>query len=187
LWLALHEITHRAQFTGVPWMRPLFLELVDSTLRGLDPDPRRLLHAVRFAAESLRCGRNPLDDGLVALFATPEQRHNLDRVGGLMSLLEGHGDVTMDRAGAGQVTGADHFSRVLRARRTQGSPLARLGRKLVGIEAKLSQYTQGEEFIARVESQRGPDQIAAIWANSSLLPSLAEIRDPDDWLARVAD
>ena len=22
LWLALHEVTHRAQFTGVPWLRP---------------------------------------------------------------------------------------------------------------------------------------------------------------------
>ncbi len=24
LWLALHEVTHRAQFTGIPWMRPHF-------------------------------------------------------------------------------------------------------------------------------------------------------------------
>ena len=24
LWLALHEVTHRAQFTGVPWMRGHF-------------------------------------------------------------------------------------------------------------------------------------------------------------------
>ena len=25
LWLALHEVTHRMQFTGVPWMRAHFL------------------------------------------------------------------------------------------------------------------------------------------------------------------
>ena len=25
LWIALHEVTHRAQFTGVPWLRPHFL------------------------------------------------------------------------------------------------------------------------------------------------------------------
>ena len=34
LWLALHEVTHRAQFTGVPWMRDHFLSLVE-------PDPGR--------------------------------------------------------------------------------------------------------------------------------------------------
>src|SRR5690606_8801326 len=29
LWVALHEVTHRTQFTGVPWLRPYFLGLVE--------------------------------------------------------------------------------------------------------------------------------------------------------------
>src|SRR5204863_7533037 len=28
-WIAIHEVTHRAQFTGVPWMREYFLSLVN--------------------------------------------------------------------------------------------------------------------------------------------------------------
>ena len=28
LWIAIHEVTHRAQFTGVPWMREYFMSLV---------------------------------------------------------------------------------------------------------------------------------------------------------------
>ncbi|HZU81125.1 MAG TPA: zinc-dependent metalloprotease, partial [Acidimicrobiales bacterium] len=32
LWIALHEVTHRCQFTGVPWLRPYFLSLVDEVL-----------------------------------------------------------------------------------------------------------------------------------------------------------
>ena len=36
--------------------------------------------------------------GLLTLVAGPEQRAAIQEVGGLMSLLEGHGDVTMDRA-----------------------------------------------------------------------------------------
>src|SRR5437763_1083338 len=32
LWLALHEVTHRAQFTGIEWMRPHFLSLVEASL-----------------------------------------------------------------------------------------------------------------------------------------------------------
>ena len=39
LWLALHEVTHRAQFTGVPWMREHFLGLVRQALEPVDPDP----------------------------------------------------------------------------------------------------------------------------------------------------
>src|SRR3954465_8193708 len=94
LWLALHEVTHRAQFTGVEWMRPHFLSLVDSSLRAIDPDPKRFLEALRRAVEQVRSGRNPLDDGgIVALIAGSEQFAVLQRVQGLMSLLEGHGDV----------------------------------------------------------------------------------------------
>ena len=104
LWLALHEVTHRAQFTGVPWMRSHFKSLVDHTLEGVDPDPRRLVEALRRAAREIRSGRNPLDEGgLLTLLATPEQYQVIQEIGGLMSLLEGHGDVTMDRAGGARI------------------------------------------------------------------------------------
>ena len=29
LWLALHEVTHRCQFTAVPWLRDHFVRLVE--------------------------------------------------------------------------------------------------------------------------------------------------------------
>ena len=49
----------------------------------------------------MRAGRNPLEDaGLLGLVATPSSCEAIQRIQALMSLLEGHGDVTMDRAGA---------------------------------------------------------------------------------------
>ena len=85
-------------------MREYFLGLVEELMGAVDPDPKRLFAAAGRVADAVRTGTNPLDDGgVVALFATPEQREVMDQVGGLMSLLEGHGDVTMDRAGAEQV------------------------------------------------------------------------------------
>jgi coenzyme F420 biosynthesis associated uncharacterized protein len=186
LWLALHEVTHRAQFTGVPWLRPYFLSLVDGIMGSVDPDPGRLLQALRRAVDETRAGRNPLDEGgLVALFATAEQREVLDRIGGLMSLLEGHGDVTMDRAGADLVPSAERFSRVLRARRNSRPGPAKVMQKLVGLDAKLKQYEAGERFIAAVESDGGPELLATVWEGPERLPTLAEIRDPAAWLARV--
>ncbi len=144
LWLALHETTHRAQFTGVPWMRGYFLSLVEQTLGSVDPDPKRFVEALKKAAAGARGGENPLDDGgLVALLATPEQRATLDKIGGLMSLLEGHGDVTMDRAGTGLIPSSGRFSRVLRERRRQVSPMAKLAQRLTGLEAKLARVRAG--------------------------------------------
>jgi coenzyme F420 biosynthesis associated uncharacterized protein len=185
LWLALHEVTHRMQFTGVPWMRGYFLSLIESTLAGVDPDPRRFLDALRRAVDQVRRGQNPLDDGgLLTLLAGPEQYEAIQHVSGLMSLLEGHGDVTMDRAGADRIPSAERFSRVLRQRRQQKGPF-KLVSTLVGLDAKLRQYEQGERFIAAVEQAGGTELFAQVWLGPEWLPTMAEIREPQRWIDRV--
>ena len=187
LWLALHEVTHRAQFTGVEWMRPHFLGLVEQTLDAVDPDPKHFIEALARAATSMRSGENPLaDGGIMALVASDEQRQVLDQVSGLMSLLEGHGDVTMDRAGAGLVPSAERFARVLRQRRQNASGLAKLLQQLIGLEAKLNQYAQGEAFIEAVEASGGPALLARAWESPTHLPTLVEIRQPSLWIERMA-
>ncbi len=187
LWLALHEVTHRAQFTGVPWMREHYLSLVDRTLSSAGLDPVTLVRALKRAADDIRAGRSPLAEGGIAhLLAGPQQREALDQIGGLMSLLEGHGDVTMDRAGAGHVPSAPRFARVLRNRRNSATGAARLVQRILGLEAKLNQYQQGEDFIAEVERLGGgKEALEPVWRGPTWLPTLAEIRDPHEWLERV--
>jgi coenzyme F420 biosynthesis associated uncharacterized protein len=186
LWLALHETTHRAQFTGVPWLSGYYRSLVEGVLRSVDPDPGHLVDALRRAVAESRAGNNPFDEGgLVGLLATESQRDTLGKVGGLMALLEGHGDVTMDRAGADRIPSAARFSRVLRARRAAKPGLASVVRKLVGFEAKLRQYELGETFIAEVEKVGGPQLVARVWEGPENLPTMAEIRMPSTWLERM--
>jgi coenzyme F420 biosynthesis associated uncharacterized protein len=186
LWLALHEVTHRAQFTGVPWMRRHFLGLVEQSMAVVDADPARFFAALDRIVDAFRTGTNPLKDGgLMALVATPEQKVVLDEISGLMSLLEGHGDVTMDRAGEGLIPSADRFSRALRQRRQSAAGLTKLLQQLIGLEAKINQYEQGERFIEAVEKVGGPALLDRAWQDPANLPSIAEIRDPDRWMARV--
>lgn len=185
-WIALHEVTHRMQFTGIPWMREHFLGLVDGMVSAVDDDPKALVAAVGRAADEVRAGRNPLDDGgVAALFTTDSQRELLEHIGGLMSLLEGHGDITMDRAGADQIPNAVRFGQVLRQRRQNASPVIKVVQKLIGLEAKFKQYEQGERFIEAVEEAGGPEQLDRAWEDPANLPTLSEIRDPEAWLARV--
>jgi coenzyme F420 biosynthesis associated uncharacterized protein len=186
LWLALHEVTHRAQFTGVPWLREHFLSLVHRSLDAVDPDPKRFVNALRRWVESSREGRNPLEDGgLVALLASPEQGEVLRSISGMMSLLEGHGDVTMDRAGTGRIPSAERFSRVLHQRRRTGSPGIKFLQRLLGLEAKFNQYEQGERFIHHVEAIGGSALLNRAFEAPENLPDLEEIRDPEAWIRRV--
>ncbi len=185
LWLALHEVTHRAQFTGVPWLREHFLAMVDKTLDGIDLEPRALVDALQRAVSATRAGINPLEEGgLVTLFASPEQQQAIRSVGALMSLLEGHGDVTMNRAAAGLIPSAGVFADTLHARRQQRGP-ARMLSMLIGMEAKMRQYKQGEDFIGAVEDHGGPGLLAKVWEGPEWLPDWEEIRDPNLWMTRV--
>ncbi|HEX2063769.1 MAG TPA: zinc-dependent metalloprotease [Acidimicrobiales bacterium] len=186
LWLALHEVTHRTQFTGVPWLRPHFLDLVERFLGQVNPDPRSFVEALRRAVGEARAGRNPLaEGGLVMLLAGPEQQSLLRKVTGMMSLLEGHGDVVMDRAGAERIPSAARFSRVLHERRANVKGPARLLQQLIGLEAKLQQYELGERFIEQVEAAGGKELFDRVWEGPEWLPDLVEIRDPSRWIERA--
>ncbi|MFQ5557417.1 MAG: zinc-dependent metalloprotease [Acidimicrobiales bacterium] len=186
LWLALHEVTHRAQFTGIPWMREHFLGLVKSVIESVEPDPRRFMAGLQRMLEARRRGEDPLaDGGLMAVFASEAQRDVINQVAGLMSLLEGHGDVTMDRAGRGLVPSAERFGRVLRQRRQSSRGLARVLQRVVGLDAKIKQYAQGERFIEMVESAGGTALLDRAWVSPDKLPSIDEIRSPELWIARV--
>ena len=186
LWLALHEVTHRCQFTAVPWLRDYFLSLVDQAIEPFQADPRRLAQMVRRTAEQVRSGQGPLEDaGVLGLVAGEDQLEAIRKLQAMMSLLEGHGDVTMDRAGAANVPGAQRFSQVLRERRQSVKGPARVLQQVLGIEAKMRQYQQGEAFIHAVEAHGATELFDRVWQGPEWLPTLAEIREPQRWIDRT--
>jgi coenzyme F420 biosynthesis associated uncharacterized protein len=186
LWIALHECTHRAQFTGVPWLRPYFLSLVNGLIDSVDPDPERVMGTIKQALQERKAGTGgQLDGGLSVLLAGPEQRKVLDKVTGLMSLLEGHGDITMDRAGTDLVPSQPRFARVMSQRRQNSSGPTKLLQKLLGFEAKLAQYAEGEHFVRSVEDAGGRELFDQVWSDASMLPDIEEIRSPELWVSRV--
>ena len=193
LWLALHEVTHRAQFTGVPWMRSHYLGLVQSLLDGAQPESFDLMASLKGLADKRVAKRSAggggesgaAGSGVLGAISSPEQQVALDRIAGLMSLLEGHGDVTMGRAGEGIVHGADRMAGVMADRRRNASGVTQLFQKIVGLEAKLAQYAQGEAFIGAVEAYGGTALLDRVWEDPSHLPDLGEIREPDRWIERL--
>ncbi len=183
-WVALHECTHRLQFLGVPWLRPYFLGLVEELMTAAVPERGRM---TRLAAELRRASASgePLvgESGLFGMFATPDQRSAMQKVQALMSLLEGHGHVVMDRIGARELVTQKRMSDVLKARRQD--PRAAMFMRLVGLEMKLRQYELGAAFIAGVERHAGWAELDRAWEGPENLPSLDEIENPVLWLERV--
>jgi coenzyme F420 biosynthesis associated uncharacterized protein len=184
-WVALHEMTHRAQFQGVPWLRGYFMGLVGELVDQSKPEAGRLARVLGEIGDRRTSGRPVVDErGLLGLFATPEQNEVVDRVQALMSLLEGHGHVVMDRVGAGHLRSQDRMSRVLKARRYDRRTAALM--RLTGLEMKMRQYRQGERFVLEIERRAGWDTVGLAFTSPGHLPDLAEIESPQLWLRRVA-
>lgn len=184
-WIVLHECTHRAQFEGVPWMRDYFLSLVDGLVGASGMDAEAVQRMLRRLVESLR-GEGPLIDerGLFGTVASDEQRALIDKVQALMSLLEGHGHVVMDRIGERILPTQDRMAAILKRRRND--PKMALFLRITGLEMKFRQYEEGERFILGVEELAGWDALGAVWSGPEAVPTLAEIAEPRRWLERVA-
>ena len=187
LWVCLHEVTHRTQFAAAPWLRDHVQELMRSYLSASDLDPAAVLGRLRAAVGSLAdIVRGRSDLSLLEVIQTPEQRDVLDRVTGLMSLLEGHADVVMDGVGPAVVPSVDAIRAKFERRRRSGNRFEQALRRLFGIEMKMKQYAEGARFVRAVVDAVGMDGFNRVWSGPEWLPDAVEIRDPDRWLARVA-
>lgn len=184
-WVALHELTHRAQFQGIPWMRDYFMGLVTDLVESSQPESGMLGRVIDEITSRRASGRPIVDErGLLGLFGSPEQNAIVDRVQALMSLLEGHGHVVMDRVGAERLRSQDRMSRVLKGRRHDKRTAAFF--RLTGLEMKMKQYKQGEKFVLAVEREAGWETVKIAFRGVSSLPDLHEIENPSTWLRRVA-
>ncbi|WP_330239835.1 zinc-dependent metalloprotease [Streptomyces sp. NBC_00525] len=192
LWVALHEETHRTQFTAVPWLRDHLQGEIQSFLDETDVDPMTFLERLREAVQALVGGRpdgEADEDGgrsLVELVQTPAQREILGRLTAVMSLLEGHADYVMDGVGPDVVSSVAEIREKFQQRRARGAGrLDQALRKLLGLDAKLRQYRDGERFVRAVVDRVGMDGFNRVWTSPNTLPTKAEIARPEDWIARV--
>ena len=179
LWVCLHEETHRVQFTANPWLGEHLMTQMNAIADSIEPTA--IIDALRRGAEAIRGGNGSMLD----LVSTPEQKEILDRVTGVMSLLEGHADVVMDGVGPTVIPSVAQIRKKFNQRRQGVGTLDRLLRRLLGLDAKMAQYRDGAVFVRHVVDRVGMEEFNAVWSGPDSLPSKAEITDPDAWVARV--
>jgi coenzyme F420 biosynthesis associated uncharacterized protein len=180
-WVAVHEVCHAVQFAGAPWLREHLGEMVQSLLRALRVTPSLdLRHLdVRAILESVR------EHGVVGVALGPERTETLERIQATMSLIEGHAEWAMDEVGAEVVPEVERLRGAMDQRRHDRHPLLKIIDRLLGFELKLRQYEQGKRFCDAVEAAGGPDALRRAFDGPESLPTMAELEEPDGWLART--
>jgi coenzyme F420 biosynthesis associated uncharacterized protein len=193
LWVCLHEETHRVQFGAVPWLRGHVMSEIRAFVAATDVDTAAMAQRLRCAAsaayEAIKDGFDPdaSTEGasLVEAVQTPEQREILDRITALMSLLEGHADFVMDGIGPEVVPSVADIRRKFQQRRKEAGRVELVVRRLLGIDAKLRQYRDGERFVRGAVERGGMVGFNRVWEGPHQLPTKEEIAHPDAWVDRV--
>lgn len=184
-WVALHEETHRAQLTGVPWLRTFMRSQIEALADAVEPQQieETLPRVIKAITDAVTGEPGP---SLSEALQTPRQAEVLERVIGLMALLEGHADVVMDEVGRDFIPKLDEIRAKFEMRRDhKGSAVGEAFKRLIGLDAKLRQYREGAHFVRTVRAAVGDSGFTQVWETESKLPSATEIAMPELWLARM--
>lgn len=187
LWVCLHEVTHRTQFTAVPWLRQHFLDQVKEFIDASEGSGEALAERLRRGLDALVDSvRNPDSRfSVIDLVQTPQQRVVVERLTALMTLVEGHAEYVMDGVGPEIVPSVATIRSKFNARRKAHNPVEKVLRRLLGVEVKMRQYAEGNRFVAALVDQVGMAGFNAIWTSAETLPRPEELSDPAAWVARV--
>lgn len=189
MWVCLHEETHRVQFTAVPWLSDFFAAETQLLVAAVDvPASELLAKSGQLAGAVLQVLRGKDGaQGMLRSVLTPTQQDVFDRISALMTLLEGHADVVMDEVGPEIVPSVADIRAKFNDRRTNPGALDSVIRRVLGMDAKMRQYSEGAAFVRAVIDEVGMTGFNAVWQSPDTLPTLAEIERPHDWLRRVHD
>ena len=195
LWVCLHEQTHRVQFAAAPWLREHMLEQISQLSNGMMDKAstlsERLGSAVKaLAASSSRDSKD--DDGvprkptdLLSLLQDPEDKERLSHLTAVMSLLEGHANVVMDAVDASIVPSVKTIRQRFNNRGARRSWVDRFFRQIMGLDAKMRQYSDGARFVRAVTDQVGMEGFNRVWERPENLPTEAEIHSAGLWITRM--
>jgi coenzyme F420 biosynthesis associated uncharacterized protein len=181
LWVCLHEETHRVQFTAHPWLRDYLRDQAEVVTGLTDLGTPAMGDLARMVT-----GRGDHKISLLDLLPDTEHvRSTIERVTAVMSLLEGHADVIMDRVGPEVIGSIAQIRSRFEHRRDSHKGVDRVLRRVLGLELKLAQYRDGAKFCNQVIAALGIDGLNRVFVSPNTLPTLAEIHDPELWITRM--
>ncbi|MHC3002630.1 zinc-dependent metalloprotease [Gordonia sp. GN26] len=185
LWVCLHEVTHRVQFSANPWLRDYMQDNVAVLTSETGESTTEIVTRMTKALKS----SEPREKGIIGamqLLQSPEQFDAFQRMMVLGTLLEGHADHVMDAVGPAHVPSVARIRTAFdKRRKAPQNPVQRIIRALIGMDAKIAQYVRGKAFVDEVVETVGMERFNTVWTSPETMPLPDEIDTPQAWIRRV--
>ncbi|MFG3223392.1 zinc-dependent metalloprotease [Kitasatospora sp. NPDC048194] len=185
LYLALREAAHQRLFAHVPWLRAHLLGAVEAYARGIKVDTSRMEELVgQLDPSNPEALQDALAGGLLQPEDTPEQKAALARLETALALVEGWVDAVVHAAAAPHLPQAGALRETVRRRRAAGGPAEQTFATLVGLELRPRRLRDASRLWALLADARGVEGRDALWEHPDMLPTAADLDDPDAFVHR---
>ncbi len=186
IFLALREAAHHRLFGHVPWLKAHLYDAVAAYASGITVDTGGIEEAMQgLDPQNPESLQQALSGGLFRPKNTPGQDAALTRLETAVALVEGWVDVVTAAAASGQLPSLDSLRETVRRRRAGGGPAEQTFATLVGLELRPRRLREAARLWITVASARGTQGRDALWEHPDLLPTSADLDDPEGFAART--
>ncbi|MEV5505968.1 zinc-dependent metalloprotease [Streptomyces orinoci] len=185
LYLALREAAHQRLFAHVPWLRSHLFGAVEGYARGIKVDTAKLEDAVgQLDPSRPEQLQEALQQGMFQPEDSPEQKAALARLETALALVEGWVDAVVHAAAEPHLPSAGALRETLRRRRASGGPAEQTFATLIGLELRPRRLRDASRLWASLTDARGAEGRDALWEHPDMLPTAADLDDPDGFVHR---
>ncbi|MEV4739680.1 zinc-dependent metalloprotease [Streptomyces sp. NPDC049555] len=185
LYLALREAAHQRLFAHVPWLRSHLFGAVEGYARGIKVDTAKLEDVVgQLDPTHPEQMQEALQQGMFQPEDTPEQKAALARLETALALVEGWVDAVVHAAAEPHLPSAGALRETLRRRRASGGPAEQTFATLIGLELRPRRLRDASRLWASLADARGTEGRDALWEHPDMLPTAADLDDPDGFVHR---
>ncbi|WKK26010.1 zinc-dependent metalloprotease [Streptomyces olivoreticuli] len=185
LYLALREAAHQRLFAHVPWLRSHLFGAVEGYARGIKVDTSKLEDVVgQLDPSHPEQLQDALQQGMFQPQDTPEQKAALARLETALALVEGWVDAVVHAAAEPHLPSAGALRETLRRRRASGGPAEQTFATLIGLELRPRRLRDASRLWASLTDARGLEGRDGLWEHPDMLPTAADLDDPDGFVHR---
>ncbi|MEY4618164.1 MAG: hypothetical protein RL101_350 [Actinomycetota bacterium] len=185
IYLAVRELAHARLFKHSKWLREHVINQITNYAAGIKIDNEIVQEIARdFDPSNTEEIQAALREGAFIAARTPEQTKALESIETMLALIEGWVDAVTDQA-TQLLPKSIAIGEAVRRRRASGGPAEKTFGTLVGLELRPRKLREAGQLWKELGHRLGNSKRDAIWNHPDLLPTAAEIENPELLIARL--
>ena len=185
LYIAVRELAHARLFRHAKWLRLQFMTSITTSASGIGIDTARLEElASDFDPSNAQDLQQAMASGALIRPKSPAQLAALERLETTLALVEGWVDVVTAQATT-RLPKSVAVAETVRRRRAAGGPAESAFATLVGLELRPRRLREAAAMWQALTDAVGAEKRDALWSHPDLVPTSADIDDPQALIARL--